>query len=164
MRFHNVSVCLNNQQQPTFDSLAVTMDMSHKVQEQTVTQSSSDVWHLLRKRRITASKFGIVARCLSDFDSLVTQLNPTRYVQTAPMQRGIELEGKAAMACANIAKGGRVNLFPSGLIIHPKCPWLGCRPDRKVYDLDALINGLNPFGLLEIKVMKEGETTFDNVR
>ena len=165
VRFHNnVSVCLNNQQQATFDSLAVTMDMSHKVQEQTVTQSSSEVWHLLRKRRITASKFGIVARRLSNFDSLVTQLNPTRYVQTAPMRRGIELEGKAAMAYANIAKGGRVNHFPSGLIIHPKCPWLGCSPYRKVYDLDALINGLNPFGLLEIKVVKEGETTFDNVR
>ena len=68
------------------------------------------------------------------------------------------------MAYANIAKGGRVNLFPSGLIIHPTCRFLACSPDRKVYDLDAITNGLNLFGLLEINVVKEGETTFDNVR
>lgn len=45
-----------------------------------------------------------------------------------------------------------------------KCPWLGCSPARKVYDLDAVNNGQNPFGLLEIKVVKEGETSFDDVR
>lgn len=45
-----------------------------------------------------------------------------------------------------------------------KCAWLSCSPDRKVYDLDAVNNGENPFGLLEIKVVKEGETSFDNVR
>lgn len=72
------------------------------------------------------------------------------------MKRGIHLEPHAAMVYANSAKGGRVNLFPSGLIIHPKCPWLGCSPDRKVYDLDAINHGQNPFGLLEIKVVKEG--------
>lgn len=33
-----------------------------------------------------------------------------------------------------------------------------------VYELDAVNHGQNPFGLLEIKDAKEGETTFDNVR
>ena len=67
------------------------------------------------------------------------------------------------MAYANKAKDGSLNLFPSGLIILPKCPWLGCSPDRKVYVLQAVQNGYNPFGLLEIKVVKEGETDFANV-
>ena len=33
-----------------------------------------------------------------------------------------------------------------------------------MYDLDAAKNGQNPFGLLEMKVVKEDETSFDNVR
>ena len=40
-----------------------------------------------------------------------------------------------------------------------------CRAQTiKVYDLDAVKNGQNPFGLLEMKVVKEDETSFDNVR
>ena len=42
--------------------------------------------------------------------------------------------------------------------------WLGCSPDRKVYDITAAVQGLNPFRLLEIKIVKEGETDFKNVR
>lgn len=129
-----------------------------------MTQSENDTWHLLRKKRITASKFGKVARRVSCFESLVAQLNPSRFVQTAAIKRGVELEPYAATIYATRAKGGRVNLFPSGLVLHPKCLWLGCSPDRKVYDLDAVNEGQNPFGLLEIKVVKEGQTTFDNVR
>ena len=53
---------------------------------------------------------------MSKFGSLVGQLNPSRYVQTNAMKRGIELEAHAAMVYANSAKGGRVNLFPSGLV------------------------------------------------
>ena len=67
------------------------------------------------------------------------------------------------MVYANSAKGGCVNLFHSGLLINPKCAWLGCSPNCKVYNLDVFNNGQSPFGLLEVKVVKEGETTFDNV-
>ena len=58
---------------------------------------------------------------------------------------------------------GNLNLYPSGLIINPKCPWLGCTPDRKVFDISAREQGLNPIGLLEIKVPKEGLVDFSNV-
>ena len=161
---NNVSVCLEANQQALFDSLSVRSEISLKVQEQTITQSSSESWHLLRKKQITASKFGTVARQVSNFETLVNQLNPTRFVQTPAMKRGVELEPHAATIYANVAKNGRVNVFPSGLIIHPKCPWLGCSPDQKVYDLDALSSDQNPFGLLEVKVVKEGATSFDDVR
>ena len=57
-----------------------------------------------------------------------------------------------------------MNLFPSGLIINPKSPWLGCSPDRKVYNLEAVLHESNPFKLLEITVVKEGETNLNNVR
>ena len=63
-----------------------------------------------------------------------------------------------------IHKVGMVNLYPSGLVINPKCPWLGCSPDRKVFDIQAANQNQNQFGLLEVKVVKEGETDFNNVR
>ncbi|XP_031570411.1 uncharacterized protein LOC116304773 [Actinia tenebrosa] len=161
---NNFSSCLTQQQQASLDALRVSTEASLDIQEKTMTQSANNLWHVLRSKRITASKFGIVAKRVRDFENLVKQLNPSRHVVTAPMRRGIEMEPTAAMTYANNLKGGSVTLFPSGLIIHPKCPWLGCSPDRKVYDLEAVQNGSNPFGLLEIKVVKERETDFGNVR
>jgi len=161
---NNVSICLSQKKQAALEALAVTKETSLSLQERTVTQGASNLWHLLRKKRITASKFGRAARRVTNFETLVTQLNPSRQVVTAPMRRGIDMEPQAAMIYAKSAKDDGVNLFPSGLIINPKCPWLGCSPDRKVYDPQAALNGYNPFGLLEIKVVKEGETDFANVR
>ncbi|XP_046841849.1 uncharacterized protein LOC124435961 [Xenia sp. Carnegie-2017] len=165
MRFkNNCSSCLTKQQQASLDAIMITQEESLDIQEKTITQSANSLWHMLRSKRITASKFGIVARRSRDFENLVKQLNPSRHVITAAMKRGIDLESTAAMAYANVAKNGSVNLFPSGLIIHPRCPWLGCSPDRLVYDLQAAESCCNPFGLLEIKVVKEGENDFANVR
>lgn len=160
----SVSGCLNSSQQALLGSLSVDMEASKRIQEITMTQSENDLWHSLRKRRITASLFGRIAQRQSCFESLVGQLNSSRFVQTVAMRHGVELEPHTAMIYANKAKGEKVHIFPSGLVIHPKCPWLGCSPDRKVYDLEETNTGQNPFGLLEIKVKKEGQTTFDNVQ
>ena len=67
-------------------------------------------------------------------------------------------ESHAAAVYANVAIAGMVNVYPCGLVINPKCPWLGSSPDRKVYNIQAANERLNPFGLCEIKVVKEGET------
>ena len=154
---NSVSTALTQKQQSSLDALSLTKEVSLDIQEKTVTQSANSLWHMLHRKRITASKFGLVARRVRDFENLNKQLNPSRHVVTAPIRQGIELEPKAAMAYANKAKDGSVNLFPSRLKIHPKCPRLGCSPDCKVYDLQAVQNGYNPFGLLEIKVVKEGD-------
>lgn len=138
---NNVPVCLSAEKQAALDSLGVTRDTAIKLEQQTISQSNNETWYHLREKRITASKFGKVAKRKTNFESLVTQLNPSRRVVTADMQRGIDMEPVAAMAYANIAKQGKVNLFPSGLIINPRSPWLGCSPDRKVYDSSAEENG-----------------------
>lgn len=44
---------LNSQQEAALQSLVITPEDCVKVQEQTITQCSSGVWHLLRKKRIT---------------------------------------------------------------------------------------------------------------
>lgn len=119
---NNVPVCLSAEKQAALDSLGVTRDTAIKLEQQTISQSNNETWYHLREKRITASKFGKVAKRKTNFESLVTQLNPSRRVVTADMQRGIDMEPVAAMAYANIAKQGKVNLFPSGLIINPRSP------------------------------------------
>lgn len=142
---NNVSVCLSAEKQAALDSLGLTRDTAIKLEQQTISQSNNETWYHLCKKRITASKFGKVAKRKTNFESLITQLNPSQRVVTLDMQRGIDMEPVAAMAYANIAKQGKVNLFPSGLIITPRSPWLGCSPHRKVYDSSAEENGYLPF-------------------
>ena len=112
--------------------------------------------HNEKKKRITASKFGVVARRISNFDTLVKQLQLSKLVQTAAMKRGIEMEGRAAYIYATKAKQGKVNLNQSGLVINPKCPWLGSSCGRKVYDIEAAQNGSSsPRGLFERRSSKK---------
>ena len=153
---NNVHTCLNEVKQASFDAIQVTRDTAIELESKTVMQSDNNLWHLLRSKRITASKFGLVAKRQSNFETLVNQLNPSRRVVTADMRRGVEMEATAAIAYTRHAKQDKVNLFPAGLIINPKCPWLGSSPDRNVYDIEAETNGMLPFGLLIIKVVKEG--------
>ena len=56
------------------------------------------------------------------------------------MKRGIEMEGRAAFIYASKEKKGMANVYPCGLVINPKCPWLGSSPDRTVYDIEAAQN------------------------
>ena len=101
------------------------------------------------------SKFGLVGKRGSNFETFVQQLLSSRFVQTAAMKRGVEMEGRAAFIYAHKEKMGIVNLS-CGLVINPKCPWLGDSPDRKVYDMEASRNGTsNPFGLFEAKGIQE---------
>ena len=56
------------------------------------------------------------------------------------------------------------NVYPCGLVINPKCPWLGSSADRTVYDIEAAQNGSSdPSGLFESKVVQEGVLSFDAV-
>lgn len=80
------------------------------------------------------------------------------------MKRGIEMEGRAAFIYTSKEKKGMANVYPCGLVINPKCPWLGSSPDRRVYHIEAAQNGSSdPFGLFESKVVQEGVTSFDAV-
>ena len=142
-----------------YESLSTSRETAIDVELKTQGQSDNLYWHALRKTRITASKFGLITKRVRDFDKLLKQLNPTRRVVTAPMRRGIEMEPRAAEVYANAAKNGQVNIYPSGLVINPKCPCLACSPDRKIYDPGSD----DKWGLLEIKVVQEGQSSFEKV-
>ncbi|KAL7859093.1 hypothetical protein SRHO_G00142400 [Serrasalmus rhombeus] len=113
-------------------SLEVSLDMAHKIEMSTREQSSCADWHLLRKPRVTASRFRGVrhVRGHSSAESLAERIiRGTR--QTAEMKRGLEMESGAASEYCRILN---VNYTPCGLIIHPDAPWLGASSDGVVFD------------------------------
>ena len=79
------------------------------------------------------------------------------------MKRGKQMEATAAGIYAHKAKNNKVNLFPCGLVINAACPWLGCSPDRKVCDFEEE-DVSRRYGLLEVKVVKEGTESFEDVQ
>lgn len=126
-------------------SLFVSPMQTVEYERLTRSQSDTDLWHKLRFNRLTASKFKNICSRRKDFDSLVRQLLSRRLVQTAAMKYGIDNEPVAA-ECYSKLFG--VNVYRIGFIIHPQLFFLGCSPDRRVYEPDS---SSVPWGLLEIK-------------
>lgn len=122
-----VNTCLQRDK-VSMEALGLSRQAAIDVEERTRMQSQSNLWKMLRSKRITTSRFGFVAKRRSGFENLVTRLTTTRRVVTAAMQRGLDFESRATYIYASLAMQNEVNIFPSGLIINPKCPWLGCSP------------------------------------
>ena len=65
------------------------------------------------------------------------------------VKHGIEHEHKALEQYSSYLKhsGHPVQTFPSGFVVNPAFPFLGCSPDGKVID----VTEDDPFGIIEIK-------------
>ena len=148
---NNFCGALLEDQQSKLMSYRLSWSQAQHTEMMTRTQSENSLWYKLRECRITASKFSLVARRKSGFESLAAQLHKGSNNCTAAMQRGLDMEPAAAAAYIENSGHG-VNVLQAGLIINPKCPWLAASPDRRVYNAEHE----HPFGLLEIKVPKEG--------
>lgn len=105
-------VCLSSQKQAALESLWLTHEKAVELEEATLSQCNSQLWFSLCAKRITASKFGLVAKRQARFETFVKQLNPSRRVVTGDMQHGIDMEAVAAIAYAGVVKQGKVNLYP----------------------------------------------------
>lgn len=144
---NNYNTVLTEEKYIKFEDVKLTQQTILKFEKQTKLQSSTPLWHKLRKTRITASKVGkIYSRIRADPNKLAENLKK-KTVQTEAMKQGIANEPLAAERYANHIKKGNVNVFPCGIVINYWCPWLAASPDRIVYDPDRS----PPFGLLEIK-------------
>ena len=128
------------------ESIHLSLPEITKFEILTRLQNRSSLWFKLRRDRITASNIGEIFKRRKNEETLVKRLKSTRHVTTAAMRQGIALEPTAAIDYAKINKN-EVNLYPCGLIICSKAPWIAASPDRKVYNP----NRLPPFGLLKIK-------------
>ena len=136
---------LNHDVQGKYNSLFVTDEQSIEYEQLTKEQSNNPEWKKLRQNRLTASNFKRVCSRRGNFESLSVDLHKVGNVQTAAMKYGLEME---PIAAEQYAKTFGRNLFKVGFVINPTCSYLGCSPDRRVYDPDETSN---PFRLLEIK-------------
>ena len=136
------------------------------VVQNTEVQSSSDVWHSIRRLRLTAST---AREAMLLGKNLLNQMNQgggqqglLRFlrkklwgldrVETVSMQLGINKEDEAREDYKNTMTEKRplVTVETSGLWINPSWPLFACSPDGLVYDPSES----SPHGLLEIKVLK----------
>ncbi|XP_031564919.1 uncharacterized protein LOC116300235 [Actinia tenebrosa] len=144
---NNYNAVLTEEKLIKFEDVKLSLQTLIKFEKQTRLQSTSPLWHKLRRTRITASKIGrIYSRQRADPVKLVENLKK-KTVQTEAMRLGTVNEPLAAERYANHIKQGNVNVLPCGIVVNFWCPWLAASPDRIVYDPQK-----NPyFGLLEIK-------------
>jgi putative phage-type endonuclease len=144
---NNFLTCLSNAHIAQMEELTLTEKEIKEFEVQTRVQSSSKLWHKLRKGRITASNIGsIYKRKKEDVSKFLPQLKSTKTVQTAAMKHGLVSEPHAAERYSATC-GDCVNIYPCGIVISPTSPWLAASPDRKVYNSTKQ----SPYGLLEIK-------------
>ena len=122
----------------------MSAEKSKEYESVTRKQSESSDWVHLRKLRLTASQqFRQVHQRRKDFEKLVENFKKSKLYQSAAMKYGLEKEQEAA---GDYVKETGNNVYGCGFVINPSAPYLGCSPDRKVYDPKEEMPGL-----LEIK-------------
>ncbi|XP_053672250.1 uncharacterized protein LOC128722602 [Anopheles nili] len=95
------------------------------VQALTIEQADTDLWHELRKGRITASRMHEASRCTMLSGSLVNNIMGISSGFSMAMKRGTDLEGHVFSELQKEYPGLR-NI---GLVLDPEFPWIGASPD-----------------------------------
>ena len=144
----------NNHPTDQKSKLNVTLQERKRIEENTRCQSNSSLWHVVRARRITASKCGKILCQIKRTDSLLIDvLYPKRMDPNklpAPIKWGIDNECHACEAyVAHMQKNGheKITTRPCGFIIHPTMGWLGASPDSFVADPSNILSD----GIAEFK-------------
>jgi len=98
------------------------------IESDTLAQSKSKSWFEHRRKRLTASKFGIVInrRNENPSDTFINSVLGTKSFWNKSCQWGLDNERKAISL---YEQQEQINVFSCGFIINPKWPWLGCSPD-----------------------------------
>ena len=123
----------------TFDEIQVTEDEAKFLQKATTLQSQCLTWHKHRKGRVTASYFHDVYHYMVNGQCYPTSLMKrsmqyTDVPDVGAWRWGRENKDKACQEYISniIAKHHALVVTTSGLVISPKCPFLGASPDGVV--------------------------------
>ena len=139
---YEANIAVSQQQLDHIASLGVTNDEALEYEQHTRKQGACPEWHKLRKMRLTSSNFKQVTARRNHHDRLATELLTKSAKKTAAMEFGTRNEPTAAKQYATLFG---VDIHDVGFIINPSRPYLGCSPDRRVFD------PARGWGLLEIK-------------
>ena len=128
-------------------NLLLSLEEARSLEERTRLQTLSTEWHDARRRRVTASKFGLVINRKSAVSEAFINAftNPATF-QSHATNHGQKFECVAVSEYTQYMKRVGHACFVSncGLVVNPSWPWLGASPDRKVVTRDSR-------GLVEVK-------------
>ena len=128
-----------------FFYLKVTREISAAIETETRQQSECQLWTLVRKPRLTASRFREICHVRGESSAKALASRILRGTpQTAAMKRGLDLEAEILRQYSEFCD---VSVTSSGVIIHPDAPHLGASPDATVFNPCEE----PPFGLAEVK-------------
>ncbi|XP_062551770.1 uncharacterized protein LOC134217031 [Armigeres subalbatus] len=96
-----------------------------KAQILTVEQADTDLWHELRKGRVTASRMHEASRCTMLNGSLTSKIMGISSGFSFAMKRGTDLEGHVFA----VLQKEYPSLRNTGLVLDPEFPWMGASPD-----------------------------------
>lgn len=96
-----------------------------KAQILTVEQADTDLWHELRKGRVTASRMHEASRCTMLNGSLTGKIMGISSGFSFAMKRGTDLEGHVFA----VLQKEYPSLRNTGLVLDPEFPWMGASPD-----------------------------------
>lgn len=123
--------------------LALSPRQQHAVEFRTRGQNTNPQWYDFRWGRVTASRFGAVARRTKPAGPLVQSFLYAKPLPDLPALRwGRDHEGEARTAYVD-TRGTGVKVAERGLMVH-SCGFLACSPDGIIYEGSGE-------GLLEIK-------------
>ena len=136
---YNESTNIENNVNKFTKTLLITKEQINNIYENTKEQSNTQLWHNLRKGRITASKFHnvytkvntVIKNSETPTDLLVNDLIERRMFETVATKHGISMETHAKEKFKkNIAKTHVQYKFQeSGMVISDKLPFLSASPD-----------------------------------
>ncbi|KAL1479807.1 hypothetical protein MTO96_051564 [Rhipicephalus appendiculatus] len=148
--WHHDSQSFDASQATILKGLEVTCDEAIELEKNTRRQSESDTWKKARLHRVTASSFGVAVKRLTWTEKGLHNFTTHRDLsRLRAIQYGIANEQGAVQRYISTlrTRGHNVEVFRSGLIVEPSCPWLGASPDRLVFDPAET----PPHGILEVK-------------
>lgn len=133
----------------------LTREEIQVVTKQTLKQAQNKTWHQERRGRMTASMFSRLVRCIKPEWAIKQILYPGGDAYSEALSYGRRHEDDAVVAYTNLKSlyDVDVQVFETGLHIHPGFPFIAASPDRLVTD------GKEE-GLLEVKcpITKKGMT------
>ncbi len=132
--------------------VVVTGEEARNIEEATRGQSTCDEWMKERRKRLTASNVGSVAkmRKTTKRSKKVQTLLYSTFRGNKATQYGADNEDKVRQQYVAdlVADGNNLELRECGIFISKSTPWLAASPDGVIYDRS---NNTSVVGLLEIK-------------